>query len=33
VLAQPGQKALAAMRPGFPVAVDKEVGKAGASLA
>ena len=30
VLAQPGLKALAAQRPGFPVAVDDEVGKAGA---
>src|SRR5262249_20116939 len=33
VLAQPGQKALAAQRPGFPVAVDDEVGKAGAVAA
>jgi len=30
VLAQPGLKALAAQRPGFPVAVDDEIGKAGA---
>src|SRR6185436_14697625 len=30
LLAQPGSKALAAKRPGFPVAVDDEVGKAGA---
>jgi hypothetical protein len=30
LLAQPGLKALAAKRPGFPVAVDDEVGKAGA---
>src|SRR5262249_53047470 len=30
VLAQPGAKALAAKRPGFPVAVDSEIGKAGA---
>jgi len=30
VLAQPGPKALAAKRPGFPVAVDSEIGKAGA---
>jgi hypothetical protein len=29
-LAQPGQKALAAQRPAFPVAVDDEVGKTGA---
>jgi hypothetical protein len=27
---QPGLKALAAKRPGFPVAVDDEIGKAGA---
>ena len=30
LLAQPGLKALAAQRPGFPVAVDDEIGKAGA---
>ena len=30
LLAQPGLKALAAKRPGFPVAVNYEVGKAGA---
>ena len=30
LLAQPSLKALAAKRPGFPVAVDDEVGKAGA---
>jgi hypothetical protein len=30
LLAQPGPKALAAQRPGFPVAVDDEIGKAGA---
>src|SRR5260370_652671 len=30
LLAQPGLKALAAKRPGFPVAVDEEIGKAGA---
>jgi hypothetical protein len=30
LLAQPGPKALAGQRPGFPVAVDDEVGKAGA---
>jgi len=30
VLAQPGLKALAAQRPGFPMAVDDEIGKAGA---
>jgi len=30
VLAQPGLKALAAQRPSFPVAVDDEIGKAGA---
>ena len=30
LLAQPGPKALAAKRPGFPVPVDGEVGKAGA---
>jgi hypothetical protein len=28
LVAQPGSKALAAKRPGFPVAVDNEVGKA-----
>ena len=30
LLAQPGLKALAAQRPGFPVAIDDEVGKTGA---
>jgi hypothetical protein len=30
LLAQPGLKALAAKRPGFPVAVDDEIGKADA---
>jgi hypothetical protein len=30
LLAQPGLKVLAAQRPGFPVAVDDEIGKAGA---
>ena len=30
LLAQPGLKALAAQRPGFPVAIDDEIGKAGA---
>src|SRR5262249_29689747 len=30
VLAQPRLKALAAQRPGFPVAIDDEIGKAGA---
>ena len=30
LLAQPGSKALAAKRPGFPVALDDEVGKTGA---
>jgi len=30
LLAQPGLKALASKRPGFPVAVDDEIGKAGA---
>ena len=30
LLAQPGLKALAAQRPGFPVAVDDKIGKAGA---
>jgi len=30
LLAQPGLKALAAQRPGFPVAIDHEIGKAGA---
>src|SRR4029077_21081722 len=30
LLAQPGLKALAAKRPGFPVPVDDEVGKTGA---
>jgi len=29
LLAQPGPKALAAKRPGFPVAVEDEIGKAG----
>ena len=29
LLAQPGLKSLAAQRPGFPVAVDDEIGKAG----
>ena len=30
LLAQPGSKALAAKRPGFPVPVDDEIGKTGA---
>jgi hypothetical protein len=30
LLAQPGAKALAAQRPSFSVAVDDEIGKAGA---
>src|SRR5262245_51666787 len=30
LLAQPGLKALTSQRPGFPVAVDDEVGKGGA---
>jgi hypothetical protein len=30
MLAQPALKALATQRPGFPVAVDDEIGKAGA---
>jgi len=30
LLAQPGPKALAAKRPGFPVVVDDDVGKTGA---
>src|SRR5262249_51357464 len=30
LMAQPGLKALAAQRPGFPVAIDDEIGKAGA---
>src|SRR5262249_32378886 len=30
LLAKPGLKALAAQRPGFPVAIDDEIGKAGA---
>ena len=30
LLAQPGPKAFAAKRPGFPVAFDEKVGKAGA---
>src|SRR5260370_16563186 len=30
VLAQPGPTALAAKRPGFPLTVDNEIGKAGA---
>jgi len=33
LLAQPGQKAFAAQRLGFPVAVDDEVGKTSAALA
>src|SRR5262245_58883188 len=30
LLAQPGQKVLDAQRPGFPVTIDDEIGKAGA---